>query len=150
MKSFSTVTTKALVAVTASFAVANASQLNEVDCQNLAEIESDAVVSSPIKLSDTNVEITDQVIQIFPDESEWDANAKLRFGELSRKFALDRLSKPELTEYENLKIQRRKENPSRTFEQIRSDIELHKAVQAAIAGLQQLIDHGTRIFRAET
>jgi hypothetical protein len=109
------------------------------------------VVSSPVKLSIAPTAATAKSNEIvFDNDSEWDDSAKERFNQLSRQFALGCLTPVQTTEYENLKILRRRENPSRSFEQIKSDIEFHQAVRAAMAGLQQLIDHGTRTFRAET
>ena len=102
-----------------------------------------------LKISIAPIAATAQANEIvFDNDAEWDDSAKERFNQLSQQFALGRLTPIQTTEYENLKILRRRENPSRSFEQIKADIEFHQAVRAAIAGLQQLIDHGTRTFRA--
>jgi len=37
------------------------------------------------------------------------------------------LTQAEANEYGNLKFQRRRENPTRSFEQIKADLELHRA-----------------------
>ncbi len=153
MKTASSMRNKAfkVAATGATLAVAQASLMHEMGNQILDEVESQAVVSSPVKFSSAPVEATTQTNAIvFDSDTDWDDSAKERFNDLSRKFALGRLTQAQAKEYQNLKILRRRENPSRSFEQIKSDIELHRAVQAAIAGLQQLIDHGTRTFRAET
>ena len=140
-----------VAATGASLVAAQPAVAHETGCQTLTMIESRAVVSSRAKLGASQAEATHQMNRIvIPNESEWDENSKVRFGDLSREFALGSLSSAESAEFETLKTLRRRANPSRSFEQIKSDIEFHRAVQTAIAGLQQLIDHGTRIFRAET
>lgn len=140
-----------VAATGATLAAAQGSLLYETGSHTFAEVESKAVVSSPVKLSIAPMAATAQANEIvFDNDAEWDDSAKERFNQLSRQFALGRLTPAQTTEYENLKILRRRENPSRSFEQIKADIEFHQAVRAAIAGLQQLIDHGTRTFRAET
>ncbi|MCX6866628.1 MAG: hypothetical protein NTV46_10505 [Verrucomicrobia bacterium] len=73
-------------------------------------------------------------------EQEWTEAAKHRFGVLSRKFALGQLNPKEANEYENLKIQRRRANPSRSRKRIQADNELHLEVQTVVADLQRLID----------
>lgn len=153
MKTASSLRSKAfrVAASGVSLAAVQASTIHETGNQTLIEVESKAVVSAPIKFLATPADSTrqDHVI-VLENETEWDGTSLDRFNELSRKFALARLTAAQATEYENLKTLRRRENPSRTFAQIKADIELHQAVHAAIAGLQQLIDHGTRTFRAET
>jgi hypothetical protein len=153
MKTVSSIRSKAfkVAATGATLVAAQGSLMHETGSHTFAEVESKAVVSSPAKLSTAPIEATAQANEIvFDTDAEWDGSAKERFNDLSRKFALGRLTPAQTTEYENLKILRRRENPSRSFEQIKADIEFHQAVRAAIAGLQQLIDHGTRTFRAET
>jgi hypothetical protein len=153
MKTPSSIRSKAfkVAATGATLAAAQGSFVHETGSQIFTEIESKAVVSSPVKLSTAPIAATTQANEIvFDNDSDWDDSAKERFNELSRKFALGRLTETQAAEYENLKLLRRRDNPSRTFEQIKADIEFHQAVRAAIAGLQQLIDHGTRTFRAET
>lgn len=140
-----------VAATGATLAAAQSSFMHQTGSHMIAEVESKAVVSSPVKFSTAPIAATAQANEIvFANDAEWDDSAKERFNELSRKFAQGHLTQAQAAEYENLKILRRRENPARTFEQIKADIEFHQAVRAAIAGLQQLIDHGTRTFRAET
>lgn len=152
MKPYPSIRNKAfkVAATGASLAIVQPVLVQETSGRTFAEIEPRAVASPSAKLVSAPAQATRQVTEVvIENEAVWDEDSTQRFGELSRKFALGRLTPAQTAEYEALKKLRRRANPTRSFEEIRADIELHRAVNAAIAGLQQLIDHGTRVFRAE-
>ncbi len=134
----------------ASLAVAQAATIQESGGGKSLTIDSKAVVSPSTKTAVPPAKTTPRVHRIaIEEEAEWSDAAQAKFRELARAHALGNMTGKQAAEFESIKELRRRATPSRTFEQIRADIELHAAVNAAIAGLQQLIDHGTRVFKAE-
>jgi hypothetical protein len=134
----------------ASLAVAQAATIQESGGGKSLTIDSKAVVSRNTKTAVPPVKTTPRVHRIaLEEEAEWSDAAQVKFRELARAHALGNMTEKQAVEFERFKELRRRATPSRTFEQIHADIELHSAVNAAIAGLQQLIDHGTRVFRTE-
>ena len=82
-----------------------------------------------------------------PSESEWEESSQLRFEELVEKIALDgELSPGDQLEYRKLKGLRQQTHPSRSFDEIVADHELHKKVSEAVHSLKILIDYATRTF----
>ena len=133
----------------ASLAVAQAATIQESG-GGKSLIDFKAVVSPSTMTAVPPAKTTPRVHRIaIEEEAEWSDAAQAKFRELARAHALGNMTGKQAAEFESIKELRRRATPSRTFEQIRADIELHAAVNAAIAGLQQLIDHGTRVFKAE-
>lgn len=79
-----------------------------------------------------------------PAEPEWDETSQGRFEELVEALAVHgQLSRTEEREFRSLKALRRKTHPSRTYEDIVADQELHEKVATAIEGLRNLINYAT-------
>lgn len=85
-----------------------------------------------------------------PAESVWEESSQLRFEELVDKIALGgALSPGDQLEYRKLKNLRQQTHPSRSFDQIVADHELHKKVAEAVSSLKVLIEYATSSFPTE-
>jgi len=140
-----------------------ASALLAADCQQPEKVGFDSFVESsnvqsftqPLILSAIGVDVENNdhsaVTISIPAEQEWNESAKSRFIELAGNFAIGgRLDVREEEEYEMLKDLRRTSRPSRSYEEIVADLELHRKVTEAINSLKSLVEYTTTTYPAET
>lgn len=90
------------------------------------------------------------VVVEIPSEPVWEKISQLRFEELVEKFALEgKLNRKDDSEYKKLKALRHRTHPSRSFDEIVADHELHKKVAEAVNSLKTLIEYATSTFPSE-
>lgn len=95
-------------------------------------------------------EVGSTVVVQVPSEPVWEETSQLRFEELVEKFALEgKLNRKEDSEYRKLKALRHRTHPSRSFDEIVADHELHKKVTEAVNSLKTLIEYATSTFPPE-
>lgn len=93
---------------------------------------------------------TSSIVVDLPHEPVWDEASQLRFEELVEMIALDEdLSEKDQIEYRKLKDLRNRTHPSRSFDEIVADQELHKKVAEAVNSIKTLIEYATKTFPSE-
>ncbi len=120
-------------------------------------ITADFIDSTPLLTDDDAIEFAFDVDGVFATEEfvqpiqtkEWDDTTESQWRELTKRFALGTITDEEMKSYDNLITARRRNIPSRTFEQIRADVELQRKVNATIAAINDLVNHGRRFDLAQ-
>jgi len=103
-------------------------------------------IPTEVEVADTSDDRSSVVIEL-PAEPVWEQSSRLRFEELVEKIALDgELSTGDQLEYRKLKNLRQQTHPSRSFDEIVADHELHKKVAEAVKSIKTLIEYATRTF----
>jgi hypothetical protein len=106
-------------------------------------------ITAEVMADETNSARSTVVIEI-PSEPVWEETSQSRFEELVEKIALEgELSRVEELEYRNLKALKQRTHPSRSFDEIVADHELHKKVAEAVNSLRTLIEYATSTFPTE-
>lgn len=87
------------------------------------------------------------VVVEIPTEPVWEEASQMRFEELVEKYALEgKLNRKDDSEYRKLNVLRHRTHPSRSFDEIVADRELHKKVTEAVNSLKTLIEYATSTF----
>lgn len=89
-----------------------------------------------------------QVLTIkIPSELEWNEASTAQFSHLAGKLAIQgKLSESENQEYAELKTLRRRTHPSRSYDEIVADQELHRKVSEAINSLKTLVEYAVTTY----
>lgn len=131
--------------------VSHHNETGKADIESVVEADGVQAFESRLIFTAVETEIEDASSAFhtvaIPHQPEWDQSSASRFSELAGQFAIQgKLNESDSKEYANLKSLRRRTNPSRSFDEIVADHELHIRVAEAIKSLRTLVDYATTTY----
>lgn len=135
--------------------VSHHNETGKADMESVVESDGVQAFDSRLIFADIETEIEDASSAVhtvpIPHHPEWDQSSASRFSELAGQFAIQgQLNESDSKEYANLKSLRQRTNPSRSFDEIVADRELHVRITEAIKSLRTLVEYATTTYPAAT
>jgi hypothetical protein len=121
---------------------------SSVDASEIQVFEEPQVFADP-EMDTANERVGGLMVAIAQDP-EWDEDSQRRFEELAAMDAFEEdMTVAQRMELANLEALRAMTHPSRTYDEMIADQELHRKVNDVIKSLETFIEHATRSFPAE-
>lgn len=129
-------------------------QAGATDLDRFVDVDSIQAFDVPLITAELNADETSNdkptVAVELPSEPVWEEACQSRFEELVERIALEgELGHKDQLEYRKLKDLRQRTHPSRSFDEIVADKELHNKVAEAVNSIKNLIEYATRTFPSE-